>query len=252
MGLATALGIGSALVGAAGARSAARSQEKAAQGSQNVQRRIFRQTRSDLNPFRNLGTNAFRAYAYEMGIGDRPTFGGNTLAVEEIPGAPAPQIGGRATPMTFRVDGRTFNTRQEAEAYASANSMPGRAYEGFTATPGYQFRMNEATDAVQAAAAARGMLRSGSTLSALSDRAANVATSEYGTFMDRLGGMATVGQNAAAQTGVAGQNFAQGMTNALAAQGNAASAGAIGTANAIQSGIGNGLAMWQYLRPQQQ
>lgn len=258
-------GVASAVVGAAGSRSAARSQERAAQRSADVQQQIYDQTRNDLSPFRDMGTNAFRAYAYEMGLGPRPTFGGQPLQVEEVPGVtalpadnafpsyimrPGFQAGGTSTPTTFRVGGRTFNTRAEAEQFAAQNGVGASQYGGFTATPGYNFRMREATDAVQASAAARGMLRSGSTLSALSDRAANVATGEYGTYLDRLGGMATVGQNAAAQTGAAGQSYAQGMTNAFAAQGNAASAGAIGTANAIQGGISNGLAMWQYLRPQ--
>jgi hypothetical protein len=188
----------SGLAGLFGARSAASAQKKAARQAQEVQQRMFDMTRQDLSSFREMGTNAFNAYASEMGLGPRP-----------------------------------------------------EGFAGFQATPGFQFRMNEATDAVQAAAAARGMLRSGGTMAALSDRAGNVASQEYGTFLDRLGGMATIGQNAAAQTGAAGQNYAQGMTNAFAARGNAASAGAIGSANAIQGAIGNGLAAWQYLNPRQ-
>ena len=45
---------------------------------------------------------------------------------------------------------------------------------------------------------------------------------------------------------------AAGVSNALAAQGNAAAAGAIGVGNALQGGIQNGLGIWQYQQQQRQ
>lgn len=112
-------------------------------------------------------------------------------------------------------------------------------YGGYTATPGYEYRLGEGVRAIDASAASRGNLLSGATLRALQTHGQNVATQDYGDYMNRLGGMVGSGQSAAGMQASAGQNFATGATNALAGIGNAQAAGAIGAGNAISGTTNN-------------
>jgi hypothetical protein len=96
----------------------------------------------------------------------------------------------------------------------------------FQGDPGYQFRMQEGLKALQGSAAARGSLNSGATLKAISrygqDYASNEYANAYGREFNRLSTIANLGQNSAAQTGAANQNYAnaygQNVTGAANAQ----------------------------------
>lgn len=72
-----------------------------------------------------------------------------------------------------------------------------RATGAFQTGPGYQFAQDEAAKAGLRAASAGGMLASGNTLAALSDRAQGIADQEYGTWLDRLQGLSGQGLQAA-------------------------------------------------------
>lgn len=63
-----------------------------------------------------------------------------------------------------------------------------RATGAFQAGPGYQWAVNQALDQTNRAANRNGMLVSGNTLAALSDRSQNMANQEYGSWVDRLRG----------------------------------------------------------------
>lgn len=81
-----------------------------------------------------------------------------------------------------------------------------RATEAFQAGPGYQYRVDQALDQTNRAAAATGSLQGGNTLAALSDRAGNMANQEYGGWQDRLAGLIApefqaVGGQAGAEAG---------------------------------------------------
>ena len=121
-------------------------------------------------------------------------------------------------------------------------------YTGFQATPGYQFQMDQGTQAVNAMAGARGGLNSGRTLQDLSRFGQGLANQEFGGYMNRLAGLTDMGMGAAGMQANASQNAAAGMSNALAARGNAQAAGAIGMGNAISGGINNALGGWAYMR----
>lgn len=125
-------------------------------------------------------------------------------------------------------------------------------YRGFQATPGYQFQLDQGNESINALAGTRGGLMSGRTLQDLATFNQGVANQEYGTYMSRLGGMIDTGAGAAGMSGQASQNAAAGVSNALAARGNAAAAGAIGTGNAISGMINNGIGIWQYQKGLQQ
>lgn len=131
-------------------------------------------------------------------------------------------------------------------------STPENPYGGFTATPGYQFRFNQGTEAVNALAGAGGGLDSGATREALTRFGQGIASDEYGQYLARLGGFADAGLSAANMSGQASQFAAAGTSAALAARGNAQSAGAIGVGNALNQGIGNVLGAWQYQQGLQQ
>lgn len=80
------------------------------------------------------------------------------------------------------------------------------ATAAFQANPGYQWQVDQATDAAARKASALGALGSGNTAAAISDRAQNMANAEYGGWQDRLNGLSNTGLTAAnAQSGFQGQ-----------------------------------------------
>lgn len=119
-------------------------------------------------------------------------------------------------------------------------------YQGFQATPGYEFRMGEGQRALEAGAAARGGLYSGAAMRDLMKFGQDYGSNEYGNFFSRLGARADTGMNAAQMSGQASQYAAGNVSNALADRGNAISAGYVGVGNAITGGINNALGAWNY------
>ena len=78
-----------------------------------------------------------------------------------------------------------------------------RATAAFRASPGYQYDVDQATDAVARKASATGALGSGNTLAAISDRAGHMADDEYGSYKAGLSGLAQLGYGATgAQAGL--------------------------------------------------
>ena len=273
MGIGAAVGgIASGLMGASSASKAADAQERAAQAQIDLQREIYQKTSRKFQPYYQAGNNALAAYMYEMGLGPAPTVGGTPLTIQRITqgGQGGAEWGGNLSPRqksmiegyfaqsgvdlnagpnggdTFRVGGRTFNTMAEAQKYANQNARGASEYQGFTATPGYQFRVDEGNNAINAMAGARGGLVSGATMQALQERGQNLATEEYGNYMNRLSGLTGMGMSAAGNQASAGANYASGASNALANQGNAQAAGYIGQSNALMGGINTGLNIYGY------
>ena len=261
--------VASAAIGSRAAGKAADAQSASAANQVQLQRQIYDQQSENFAPFLGSGQNALSALNFELGLGERPTFGGNPLAINEIQdtatregsifnnmlrfseenrnGRYNTNYGPRTTTRTrFDVGGNIFDSRDAATEYANANPTGGTEYQGFQATPGYDFRLNQGLDAVEASAATRGGINSGATLQALNQYGQDYASGEYNNYINRLTGLASSGQNAAGQQAAAGSNFATGASNALAAGGNAQSAGYIGQANAINAGIGNTIGAFQY------
>lgn len=71
------------------------------------------------------------------------------------------------------------------------------AVSAFRTNPGYDFAVNEAEQAGLRAASAGGMLASGNTLAALSDRRQGMADQAYNSWLDRLAGKSSEGLSAA-------------------------------------------------------
>lgn len=108
--------------------------------------------------------------------------------------------------------------------------------------PGYQFQLQQGTDAIQNSAAANGL--TGNTLKALSDYGQGTASSYYNNYWNQLMQMANLGQTSAAGVGNIGASTANSIGQNTIGAGNAIAAGQVGSASAINSGISNGLQNW--------
>jgi hypothetical protein len=268
--------IGGALIQRKSAGDAADAQRRSAVADRAYQEQTRDLIFDRLDPFYQGGTNAQRALDFELGLAARPTFGGTPMAVESFyeAGAPGPAGGGfnGSTLMQglglgargasnalasgmggqgvqrFRVGGQTFNTREEAEAFARQNGTGGMAYGGFTKTPGYDFRMQQGLGALEASAAARGGLYSGAAMQDSLKFGQDYASSEYQNYLAQLSNRAGTGMGAATGIANAATNTAGGVSNALASSGNAAAAGAVGSGNALVGGLQNLSTLWNYQR----
>lgn len=256
------------------ANKAAEAQEAIGREQIALQREIYDDTVQRVEPFYDSGQNALQALMFELGLGERPTFGGVAPEITTIAGAPtnaAPfrarqdDEGGADYNMArqryesqnpavgadrYTVNGQVFDTREQAETYANANLTGGYEYQGYQATPGYQFALDQGLDAINARAGASGGLDSGATRTALMEYGQELQNQYYGQYLDRLTGQAGDGLNAAALQGTAGTNYATGASNALANIGNAQAAGAVAQGNAWSNTLGDLGGMWQYQRQQ--
>jgi hypothetical protein len=140
---------------------------------------------------------------------------------------------------TLKTDGGNYNTYGLDPAGAKETQQ--QALADFETSPGYQFRMDEGSKALDRSAASRGLLRSGAHQKAITAFGQGIASEEYGNYMDNLlavsglgGQAASSGNNTAANlTGNAADNIFRGGV----ARGSAYSAGA----NALASGISKGV-----------
>ena len=262
----------SGVMGASSARSAARAQEQAAERSVEEQRRQFDLMRGDTAPYRAAGYNALAAMQYEMGLGPRPGATGGAqvgnAAITTIPGqaaAPSQQqmpMGFRdqvsegydrpldfgnvfgqqqETPTRYAVNGQMFDTMDAAQAYA-ATMNTGAAnpnYRGFQETPGFQYALDQSQQAIERAAAARGMRYGGATMNALAADAQGRQNQEYGNYYNRLANLAGTGQTAVNTSAQLGANMASNVGNSLMAGGNARASGYMGQNAAFQGTMGN-------------
>ena len=135
---------------------------------------------------------------------------------------------------------------QNALMYEMGMGQRPEGYSGFQASPGFQYALGQANDAVEGSAAARGGLFSSSTLNQLQGNALGLAQQDYGNWMSRLSGLAGSGQNAAAGQATAMTNAAAQIGNSFADRGNTAAAGWIGAGNTVADTIDNATGIWQY------
>jgi hypothetical protein len=214
---------------------------KGAKDAANLQQQQFQTTRGDLFDYNQTGQNALLGAQAIAGSG--PTGGGpdyTSLAYNQ------------------------YLPPQMTEAQLQQ-------------TPGYQFTLDQGLKATQSAAAARGLGVSGSALkgagtyaTGLADKTYldqfNVAQQRFGDVLNlntaqqgnlqaqfgRYQSLATIGENAAAQTGAAGTSAASTGGNYLNQAGLAQAAGTTGVSNAVTGAANNYLAynqLQQYLNP---
>ncbi len=107
--------------------------------------------------------------------------------------------------------------------------------------PGYQFQLQQGTQAVDRNLAAQGLLQSGAAGKELQQYGQGLAQSYAGQYTQGLQNLSQMGQAAAGGQATAGMNAANNVSSSQIYAGNAAAGGAIGTANAIGGGLNNGL-----------
>jgi hypothetical protein len=217
--------VASGLIGGLFSNKAAGKAADAANHAADLNQQRYTQTRADLQPYNLAGQSAL------------PTM--NALALG------SPTGGG-----------------PDYVALGQAN-LPGQMTQAeLEQTPGYQFNLSQGLKAVQSSNAARGLGVSGAAMKGAAAFASGLADNTYqnqfknaqarfedygalGTAQQarltnqfgRIQNLATLGANAAAQTGQTGATLASNAGNALIAGGAAQAAGAQGVGNAITGGI---------------
>jgi hypothetical protein len=216
-GTIAAVTVGSSIMGSKAAKSAAGTQAAASQAATDAQERMFERQVELQEPFREAGLAGQNRLLELLGIG----------------GEKGAQGYGK---------------------YASAEFSPAQ----FMANqdPGYAFRMSEGMKALDRSAAARGGLLSGATLKGAQRYGQDLASQEYQNAFNRyqtsrtntlnpFASLAGVAQSSANTLGNAAGQFGQQIGSNIIGAGNAAAAGQIGSANAIASGLGQGVNFYQ-------
>lgn len=108
----------------------------------------------------------------------------------------------------------------------------------YTASPGYQWRTNEARRAIEGSAASRGHLFSSGTLANISDRIGGMAAQDFNDQFNRTASVAAGGQQVNSGLAQLGQQAATNSGNALMGGANARASGYVGSANAITGALG--------------
>lgn len=118
-----------------------------------------------------------------------------------------------------------------SSAYGLDGSPADGVMDKVKATPGYQFRLNQGTSAIEGGAAARGGLFSGRTGKALNEHGQDYATNEFGNYTNRLSSLAGTGQTQSNNLANLGQNYSNNFGNLTTNAANSAGADSINRGN---------------------
>lgn len=124
--------------------------------------------------------------------------------------------------------------------------------DNFQKDPGYDFRMQQGQQALERSAAARGGLLGGAALKQVARYGQEYASNEYDKAYNRfnqdrdqsyskLMGLVGTGQNAAAQTGAAAQNYANAYGQNVTGAANAKAAAGMAEGSALMGLVGQGI-----------
>lgn len=208
-GIAAAGAVGGAMISANASKSASAKQAAAAGNAAAMQEAQWEQTQENLKPYMDLGQSYINPLKDALS---------NPMLTQQF-SAP---------------------TEQQAQN-----------------TPGYQFTLNQGLKATQNSAAARGLGTSGAALKGAANYSTGLANSTYNdvynralsTFntnyssasnnVNRLQGIVSNGQNAAATNGSLGAATTSSIGNTLTSGANAAASGTVGSANALSGALGS-------------
>lgn len=205
----------SGIIGAGAAGSAADQQAAAARNAQGISQQQWNLTNTQEQPFREAGYGATSQLNYLLGNG-QPGDGSTATS------SPGGSYGSLLRPF----DSSTFQQM----------------------SPAYNFQKQQGEQGVMNASAAGQGALSGSAYKDLSNYNQNLANTSFnnafnqyqtqqGNIYSRLAGVATLGQNAAANTGTAGTALAGQAAQSATNIGTAQAAGTVGAANALTGGI---------------
>lgn len=273
----TAIVAGSVISGVLGSEAAgsqARASERASEASIAEQRRQFDIQQENLAPYQEAGANALRTLGAESGrYGEAlPTYGGAGTMPPEFAGGDRFQFNLEADPgYQFARDEAIKATNREMAAggkYGSGN----RLAEIADRVTGVASQYANQAFGRQLATAGENYGRDVGEFGMARQRESDIygrgltgygldyqrAQDEYGreqNYLNRLAGIAGVGQTAVGQSGAAGSNMANAIGNInmanAAAQGNAAQNKYGAYNNAVQGGISNYLTYQGLQNPQQ-
>ena len=252
---------GAAVVGAGAsiysANKAAGAQESAANQASGTQLAMYNQSRADQAPWRQAGGQALNALSQWYGLGGvgSPGMGDPNAPAAGTPAAPQGydpssgyQIGaGGGISQLARISGQG-DPRRTIQPITGPAPRPGSApgtsqpidYQKLLSNlPGYQFQLQQGSQAVDQNLAARGLLQSGAAGKELTQFGQGLASNYATQYIAGLQSMAGLGQTAAAQTGAFGANAANQIGGNMLYGGNAQASGYVGQANAINSGLSN-------------
>lgn len=115
-----------------------------------------------------------------------------------------------------------------------------------TSDPGYQFGLDQGMKSLDQSAASRGMLYSGAQMKGAQQFGQDYAGTKLTDSLNRLMGVAGLGQVGASGNAQAGQNYGTNVGNTLQNMGNARASGYVGSANAWGNALGNAYNNWQF------
>jgi hypothetical protein len=120
-------------------------------------------------------------------------------------------------------------------ALASLYGLGGTApnYSAFTSSPGYQFQVQQGTNAINRAAAASGNAFSSTTLAQLGNYNSGLAATQYQQYLQNLYGLTQTGAGAASAQGAQAVTGANNIGTQYGLQGKANASGIAGAAGAI-------------------
>ena len=125
---------------------------------------------------------------------------------------------------------------------------PGQSdFSQFTASPDYQFALQQGQQALDRQGAASGGFLSGGQLKAGQQFGQGLASQQFGNYFNRLMSLATIGQNSAANAATSGGTQANNIASTQLAGGAYQAGGILGQANAYAQAPQNALAMYQML-----
>ncbi len=137
--------------------------------------------------------------------------------------------------------GNTAETQQQNLLGLNGQDAATKAMGEFTASPGYQYQVQQGLSAIDNGAAASGSLNSGNTLRAEETLGNNLANEDFGNYYNRLQALTSVGASAATQTANQAVTTGQGIAGTDASAANALSGIYGHEASGVGSSINNGL-----------
>lgn len=124
---------------------------------------------------------------------------------------------------------------------ANAKGLQDEALNAFQTSPGYTFRKQEGINALDRSAAAKGLLLSGNQTKAIQGFGDGLASEEYRNYMGDLMGVSGQGMGATSSANSTSAGLINGAANNIFQGGVARGSGYAAGANALASGIGQGV-----------
>ena len=143
------------------------------------------------------------------------------------------------------ITGAVQNATKAQDAYAQLIGLKpmgegtNDAFSNYLNSTGYQFQMGQGQNAIASSAAAKGLLNSGATAKALTRFGQDLGTTSFGNYLNLLGGVNTMGQNAATTVANAGTGAGSAAAPYVAAGGNAIANGVTGALGSFGGAASN-------------